>query len=199
MADRVGSRTAYRNGMVLFVAASAACGLAPSLPFLIGARIVQGIGAALVTPTSLSLIREAFEDSRERARAIAFWAMGGSVAAAAGPVLGGLLTQVGWRLIFFVNLPVGLAAIGLLTRAARSPRRAVRFDWTGQVSAILALGALTYALIEGGRSGFGSYPIIAAFLVSAASFAVFLAAERRGRHPMVPLSLFRSRPVAVTL
>jgi DHA2 family methylenomycin A resistance protein-like MFS transporter len=122
---------------------------------VVAARIVQGTGAALVTPTSLSLIREAFEDSRERAQAIAFWAMGGSVAAAAGPVLGGLLTQVGWRLIFFVNLPVGLAAIGLLARAAPSPRRAVRFDWTGQITAVLALGALTYALIEGWRAGSG--------------------------------------------
>ena len=199
MADRVGSKTAYRNGMVLFVAASAACGLAPSLRFLVVARIVQGTGAALVTPTSLSLIREAFEDGSERARAIAFWAMGGSVAAAAGPVLGGLLTQVGWRLIFFVNLPVGLAAIGLLARAAPSPRRAVRFDWAGQVSAVLALGALTYALIEGGSSGFGASHIIVAFLVSATSFAVFLVAEHRGRHPMVPLTLFRSRTVAITL
>jgi MFS transporter, DHA2 family, methylenomycin A resistance protein len=199
MADRVGSKTAYRNGIVLFMVASAACGLAPSLRFLVAARIVQGTGAALVTPTSLSLIREAFEDSGERARAIAFWAMGGSVAAAAGPVLGGLLTQVGWRLIFFVNLPVGLAAIGLLARAARSPRRAVRFDWTGQVSAVLALGALTYALIEGGSSGFGSRRIIAAFLISATSFAVFLVAEHRGQHPMVPLTLFRSRTVAITL
>jgi MFS transporter, DHA2 family, methylenomycin A resistance protein len=199
MADRVGSKTAYRIGMVLFVAASAACGLAPSLRFLVVARLVQGTGAALVTPTSLSLIREAFEDSRERAQAIALWAMGGSVAAAAGPVLGGLLTQVGWRLIFFVNLPVGLAAIGLLARAAQSPRRAVRFDWTGQVSAVLALGALTYALIEGGRAGFGASRIIAAFLISAVSFTVFLVAERRGRHPMVPLALFRSRTVAITL
>ncbi|HUK69821.1 MAG TPA: MFS transporter [Streptosporangiaceae bacterium] len=199
MADRIGSKTAYRNGMVLFVAASAACGLAPSLPFLIAARIVQGTGAALVTPTSLSLIREAFEDSKERARAIAFWAMGGSVAAAAGPVLGGLLTQAGWRLIFFVNLPVGLAAIGLLARAAPSPRRAARFDWTGQVSAVLALGALTYGLIEGGSTGFGAGRVIVAFLISATSVAVFLAAEHRGRHPMVPLPLFRSRTVAITL
>lgn len=199
MADRIGSKTAYRNGMVVFVAASAACGLAPSLPFLVTARIVQGTGAALVTPTSLALIRDAFGDSRERARAIAFWAMGGSVAAAAGPVLGGLLTQASWRLIFFVNLPVGLAAMGLLRRAAPSPRRPARFDWTRQVSAVLALAALTYALIEGGSSGFGTGRIIAAFLISATSFAVFLAAEHRGRHPMVPLALFRSRPVALTL
>jgi MFS transporter, DHA2 family, methylenomycin A resistance protein len=199
MADRVGSKTAYRNGMVLFVVASAACGLAPSLPLLVVARIVQGTGAALVTPTSLSLIREAFEDSRERARAIAFWAMGGSVAAAAGPVLGGLLTQVGWRLIFFVNLPAGLAAIGLLAQAAPSPSRPARFNWTGQAAAVLALGALTYALIEGGSAGFGSNRIIAAFLISATSFAVFLLAQRRGRHPMVPLTSFRSRTVAITL
>jgi MFS transporter, DHA2 family, methylenomycin A resistance protein len=199
LADRVGSKNSYRNGMVLFVAASAACGLAPSLPFLVAARIVQGTGAALVTPTSLSLIREAFEDSRERARAIALWAMGGSVAAAAGPVLGGLLTQVDWRLIFLVNLPVGLAAIGFLAQAAPSPRRAGRFDWTGQVTAVLALGALTYGLIEGGSASFGASRVIAAFLIAAASFTVFLFAERRGRHPMVPLTLFRSRTVVFTL
>ncbi len=179
--------------------ASAACGLAPSLPVLVGARIVQGIGAALVTPTSLALIREAFDDSTERAQAIAMWAMGGSVAAAAGPVLGGLLTEAGWRLIFFVNLPVGLAALLLVRLAAPSPGRPARFDGTGQVSAVLALGALTYALIEGGSTSFGRVPIIGTFLIAAAALTVFVTAQHRGRHPMVPLALFTSRPVAVTL
>ena len=199
VADRIGSRSAYRNGMTLFVVASAACGLAPSLPFLIVARLVQGTGAALVTPTSLSLIREAYQDTAERTRAIAYWALGGSVAAAAGPVLGGLLAQVEWRLIFFVNLPVGLTALAVLARVANSPRRPVRFDWAGQVTAVLALAALTYACIEGGSEGFGKPPVLAAFLVAVAGLAVFAVVQSRGRHPMVPLGLFRSRLAGVTL
>jgi DHA2 family methylenomycin A resistance protein-like MFS transporter len=199
MADRIGSKKAYRNGMVLFIVASVACGLAPSLPFLVIARIVQGVGAALVTPTSLSLIREAYEDSTQRARAIAFWAMGGSVAAAAGPILGGLLTQVDWRLIFFVNLPVGAVALTILTRVAPSRPRVARFDVTGQVTAVVALAALTYAFIEGGSVGFAGPQIIAAFAVAAIAAVTFLVAERRGEHPMVPLSLFQSRPVTITL
>ena len=199
VADRVGSRRAYRNGMALFVLASVLCGFAPSLPVLIGARLVQGVGAALVTPTSLSLIREAFEDAHERARAVAFWALGGSVAAAAGPLLGGVLVQADWRLIFFINVPVGAAAIAALTGVAPSPRRRGHFDLPGQASAVLALAALTYGCIEGGSQGFGTAPVIAAFIVAAASFAAFVTVQAKSAQPMIPLHLFRSRPVAVTL
>ncbi len=187
--DRAGARRAYGTGMVVFVAASAACGLAPSLGFLVAARLVQGAGAALVTPTSLALIREAYHDSGQRARAIAYWAMGGSVAAAAGPVLGGALSQLDWRLIFFLNLPAGALALTVLTRVGTSARRVVPFDWTGQVCAVLALAALTYGVIEGGRQGYGSTPILTAFAVAIAAATVFLAAQARGRHPMVPLEL----------
>ncbi len=125
--------------------------------------------------------------------------MGGSVAAAAGPILGGLLTQVDWRLIFFVNLPVGATALAILARVAPSPSRGVPFDWTGQVAAIIGLAALTYAIIEGGSGGFARASIEASFALAVAALAVFLAAQRRGRHPMVPLDLFRSRQVAVAL
>jgi len=199
VADRVGSKNAYRNGMTLFVLASVLCGFAPSLPVLIGARLVQGVGAALVTPTSLSLIREAFEDARERARAIAFWALGGSVAAAAGPLLGGVLVQADWRLIFFINVPVGAAAIAVLAGVAPSSRRRAHFDLPGQVTAVVALAALTYGCIEGGSLGFGTGPVIAAFIVAILSFAAFVAVQARSAQPMIPLGLFRSRPVAVTL
>ncbi|MGH9057306.1 MAG: MFS transporter, partial [Acidimicrobiales bacterium] len=136
ISDRIGARSAYRVGMVLFVAASVACGLAPSLPFLVAARLIQGTGAALVTPTSLALIRQAYEDPAQRAKAVTYWALGGSAAAAAGPILGGALAQVDWRLIFFLNLPVGVAAVGILTRVGRSPRRPAPFDWAGQASAV---------------------------------------------------------------
>ncbi|MGV1010705.1 MAG: MFS transporter [Dermatophilaceae bacterium] len=101
--ERVGAKRAYAAGMILFVLASATCGAAPSLGVLIAARFVQGLGAALITPTALALIREAYEDADRRARAIAYWAMGGSIAAAAGPIVGGALTQVDWRIIFYLN------------------------------------------------------------------------------------------------
>lgn len=199
VADRVGSKNAYRAGMALFVLASLLCGMAPSLPVLMAARLIQGAGAALVTLTSLSLVSEAFEEARERARAIALWAVGGSVAAAAGPLLGGVLVQANWRLIFFINVPVGAMTLAALARAAGSPRRPARFGVLGQVAAVLALGALTYGCIEGGSTGFGAAPVIAAFAVAVAAFGTFLAVQARSSHPMIPLALFRSRPTAVTL
>ena len=199
IADRVGSRRAYRNGMLLFVVASAACAIAPSLQLLILARLFQGTGAALVTPTALSLIREAYDDVRSRAKAIAYWGVGGSIAAAAGPILGGLLTQIDWRLIFLINLPVGLAALLVLRTVADSPRRPTPIDWAGQVTAILGLGALTAAFIEGGSIGFTSPPILAAILIAIISLTSFLRVEAAGTHPMVPLRLFRSRPIAISL
>jgi MFS transporter, DHA2 family, methylenomycin A resistance protein len=200
VADRIGGRRAYGMGMLLFVLASLACGLAPSLPILVVARLVQGVGAALITPTSLSLIREAFDDATARARAVAYWALGGSIAAAAGPILGGLLAQVNWRLIFLINLPVGLVALLVLRQVARSPQhQRTSFDWLGQLTAVLALGALTYGCIEGGSRGFGNPVIIAAFVVAVLAAGAFLLVQARGRHPMVPLTLFRSRSVATTL
>jgi DHA2 family methylenomycin A resistance protein-like MFS transporter len=127
--DRAGARRAYGLGMILFTIASLACGFSPSLPVLIAGRILQGIGAAMITPSSLALIREAYHDAAQRGRAIVYWGLGGSVAAAAGPVLGGVLTQIDWRLIFFVNLPVGAAALLVLSHVA--PRRAARNPLTG--------------------------------------------------------------------
>jgi MFS transporter, DHA2 family, methylenomycin A resistance protein len=125
--------------------------------------------------------------------------LGGSVAAAAGPVLGGLLTQVDWRLIFFVNLPVGAAALGVLSRVAPSPRRPAPFDWAGQVTAVLALASLTYGIIEGAEAGYGSPGILLMFAVCVVSAVVFIVVQARGRHPMIPLDLFRSRAVSTAL
>jgi DHA2 family methylenomycin A resistance protein-like MFS transporter len=167
LADRIGARRTYGVGMGLFVAASAASGFAASLGVLVAARLLQGVGAALVTPTSLVLISTAYHDSTARAKAIALWAMGGSVAAAAGPLLGGAITQVDWRLIFFLNLPVGAGAFAVLARVQRSQRRVVPFDRAGQVSAIVALAAVTFAVIEGAGYGYGSPVILAAGAVVA--------------------------------
>jgi DHA2 family methylenomycin A resistance protein-like MFS transporter len=197
--DRAGARRAYGLGMILFTIASLACGFSPSLPVLIAGRILQGIGAAMITPSSLALIREAYHDAAQRGRAIVYWGLGGSVAAAAGPVLGGVLTQVDWRLIFFVNLPVGAAALLVLSRVAPSPRRPKPFDWFGQVTAVLALASLTYGIIEGASVGYGTPEILTLFAVCAGSVAAFILAQARVRHPMVPLDLFRSRTVSTTL
>lgn len=197
--DRAGARRAYGLGMILFTAASAACAFSPSLAALIAGRILQGIGAAMITPGSLALIREAYDDAVQRGRAIVYWGLGGSGAAAAGPVLGGVLTQIDWRLIFFVNLPVGAAALLVLSRVAPSPRRPMPLDWFGQITAVLALAGLTYGIIEGAAVGYGRPEILTLFAVCAGSVAAFALAQSRGRHPMVPLDLFRSRTVSTTL
>ncbi|MEV6547026.1 MFS transporter [Streptomyces sp. NPDC051665] len=197
ISDRAGAHRAFGTGMAVFVGASAAGGLAPTLALLIAARLVQGAGAAMMLPSSLTLIREAFPDPVRRGRAIAVWTVAGSVAAAAGPVAGGVLSLVSWRMIFFINLPIGLAALLLLARAPRSLRRPAPLDWTGQVSAVLAMGGLTFAVIEAGADGFGAPRVLAAFAIAVPALAVFLAAQIRGRHPMVPPDLFRTRAVLI--
>src|SRR5438128_385420 len=199
LSDGIGARQAFGVGLSTFVAASAACGLAPQLGVLVAERLAQGGGAAVMLPASLALIREAYSDARQRARAIAIWSLGAAVASSAGPVVGGFLTLLSWRMIFFINLPVGLVALYLLLRVARSPRRPAPFDWVGQVTAILGMGALTYGLIEGGAEGFGTPHVLAVLASAVLAVVAFLAAQARGAHPMVPLELFRSRPVAVSV
>src|SRR6266852_1752320 len=140
VSDRVGAKRLYATGLAAFLIASAACGLAPALGFLVGGRAVQGSAAAVMLPASLALVRQAFAEPARRLKAIAQWSVGGAVAIAAGPVAGGVLTSaVSWRAIFVVNLPVGLVTLALLARAPRSPRRAVPLDPAGQVTAIVAL------------------------------------------------------------
>jgi MFS transporter, DHA2 family, methylenomycin A resistance protein len=199
LADRIGARRAFGAGLVLFTVASAACGLAPGLAVLIVARFVQGASAAVLMPSSMSLLRQAYPDQARRARAIALWGLGGGVAASCGPVLGGLLTLASWRMIFCVNVPAGAVALLLLARTRRSPHHKVPFDWTGQVTAVLAMGGLTYGAIEAGATGFTAPRVLAAFAVAVVALAAFLAAQARGAHPMLPLSLFRSRAVSVAV
>ncbi|MEV0599883.1 MFS transporter [Streptomyces sp. NPDC050315] len=199
LSDRIGARQAYAVGIALFIVASAACGLAPSLGALVAARLAQGAGAAVMMPATLSLIREAYPDPVKRARAISLWAVGGAVASAAGPLAGGALSLISWRMIFFINLPVGLVALFILTRVARSPQRAVPFDWMGQVTSILAMGALTYGAIEAGTLGFAAPEVLIALAVAAVALFAFVLAQARGKHPMVPLDLFQSRTVVISV
>lgn len=197
--DRIGSKRAFGFGMVVFGLASAACAVAPTLPILIAARILQGVGAALITPASLALIREAFTDRAARGRAITYWALGGSVAAAAGPVLGGAFTQLDWRLIFLINLPVGAVALVVLSKVTASPTRTVPFDWAGQLSAVAALAGLTYGIIEGANHGYTSPIILTSIAIAVCGGIVFVLTQLRGRYPMVPPSLFTSPVVAISL
>jgi MFS family permease len=125
--------------------------------------------------------------------------MGGVAASTSGPLLGGLLTLMSWRLIFFINLPVGAVAMGLLARMAPSPRHQAAFDWAGQATAVVAMGALTYGAIEAGAAGFTAPSVVAAFCVAVVALVGFVVVEARAAHPMVPLRLFRSRNVSVSV
>jgi MFS transporter, DHA2 family, methylenomycin A resistance protein len=197
LSDRVGASRAFTAGAGMFAAASAACGLAPSLGWLVTARFVQGSAAAVLMPASMALLSHAFPEGPDRARAVGLWAMGGVAASTSGPLLGGLLTLVSWRLIFFINLPAGAAAVVLAARMAPSPRRRASFDWAGQLTGVAAMGALTYGAIQAGAAGFAAPQVLAGFAVAVVSLAGFLAVEARAAHPMVPLGLFRSRNISV--
>jgi DHA2 family methylenomycin A resistance protein-like MFS transporter len=193
LGDRFGARRTFSAGFVIFVLASVACGLAPVMAVLIAARAVQGAGAALLGACSLTLLSHAFTDTRERARAIAAWAAGAAGALSAGPIIGGLLIAwLGWRAIFFINLPVGAVGLWLTRRYAPKAAPSGRtIDVPGQLTAIAAMSALAWALIDGGTAGFASPPVLAALAVAAVSAAAFISTEARSRAPMLPLPLFR--------
>jgi EmrB/QacA subfamily drug resistance transporter len=197
--DRIGSRRAFGAGVVVFVLASIACGVAPTMSVLVAARFVQGSAAAAMMPASMALIRQAYPDARARGRAVSVWAMGGAVAASSGPVLGGVLNLIDWRLIFFVNVPVGALALLLLARTERSTPRRVPFDLVGQMTGVLAMGGLTFGAIRAGTAGFADAAVIAAFVLAVLALAGFVRSQRVVAHPMLPLQLFRSRTVVITV
>lgn len=198
VSDRAGAKRVFGYGLAVFTAASAACGLAPWLGFLVGARVVQGGAAAVMLPASLALVRQAYRDPARRARAIAIWSAGAASAIAAGPVIGGVLTSAAdWRTIFFVNLPVGLVALAMLAGTPASPRRSVPLDLAGQAAAIVTLAALAFGVISGGASGFSRPQAAGALALAALAGTVFVLAEARVAHPMVPLRMFRSAVVTV--
>ena len=194
LGDRVGAKRVFIAGFSVFTVASAICGLAPALGVLIAARALQGAGAALLVPCSLTLLNHTYPEPRERSRAIGRWAVGASAALSAGPLVGGVLTAtLGWRAIFFINAPVGMTGIFLTSRYAsetsRSPGRGV--DPPGQLTAILCLTLLAAATIRGGADGFGSTTVLAGYAAAAVAGMAFLAIEARRARPMLPLRLFR--------
>src|ERR1700754_1457689 len=194
LGDKFGRRTVLRVGLVTFIAASLACAVAPSLPLLLVARAIQGVGAAVMLPQGLAITAAAFPNPVERARATAAWAMAAAMSTAIGPILGGVLTDtVGWRYIFWLNAPVGVLALLMTYRylpESRDPD-AASFDVRGQTFAMLGLGTLTIVLVEGRT--LASAWTVALTVVAVAGIAAFLRSQRCVRHPMLPLDLFRSR------
>jgi len=196
LGDRFGARKVYLSGMALFAAASLACGLAPSAGVLIAARALQGAGAAAMLPCSLTLLNHAAgHDSGLRAKAVGLWTAAGGIAIAAGPLIGGLLLGVtSWRAIFLVNLPVCAVAAALTLRAAETEPKAKHggFDLPGQLLGILALAAVTAAVIEAKPLGLLNGAVLGAGALGLAAGAGFVLVERRSASPMLPLSLFRN-------
>jgi MFS transporter, DHA2 family, methylenomycin A resistance protein len=195
LSDRIGARRAFATGLSGFVMASAACGLAPTLNVLVAGRLVQGATAAVIMPSSMALIREAYPNPARRRRAIAWWAMGAAVGTTSGPMLSGLLSLLTWRALFFVNLPVGAAALLMLARIRRSPRRPVPLDWLGQTTAVLAMGGLTYGVVEAGVAGPTEPRVLVPLAAALAALGVFIVAQLRGTHPMVPPDMVRTPTV----
>ena len=195
LADAYGRRLVFVVGIAIFTLASLACGMASSGEALIAARVAQGVGAALMSPATLSIIAVTFPP-RQRGTAIGIWAGTSALALALGPLIGGLLTEhASWNWIFFVNVPIGvlgIAASFLLIDESRDESHE-RLDLPGLATSGLGLFALTYGLIEGNNSGWGSVRIVGAFVVAAVSLTAFILLERRQRAPMLDLTLFRNR------
>ncbi|MFC9929512.1 MFS transporter [Streptomyces sp. NPDC127190] len=194
-ADRIGRRRVFMAGLVVFSVGSLLCSLAPNLELLIVFRMVQAVGGSMLNPVAMSIITNTFTDARERARAIGAWGAVVGISMAAGPLVGGLLVQsVSWRAIFWINLPVGLAALLLTLRfvpESRAPK-ARRPDPVGQLLVIALFGALTYAIIEAPSSGPGTVAPFAA--VALAALLALLWYEPRREEPLIDLRFFGSAP-----
>jgi EmrB/QacA subfamily drug resistance transporter len=196
-ADRVGRRRVFQIGLGLFTLGSLLCSLAPSLGWLVAFRMLQALGGSMLNPVAMSIITNTFTDPAERARAIGIWGAVWGVAMALGPIAGGVLvTSVGWPGIFWVNIPVGVAAIILTALFVPESRaaRARRLDPVGQLLVVLTLASLTYGIIEAPTSGWTSPKILTAFGVAAAALICLLAYEPRQREPLIELRFFRSVP-----
>jgi EmrB/QacA subfamily drug resistance transporter len=202
LGNRLGRRTAFLGGIVVFMVGSLSCALAPDLPVLLAARVVQALGVAVMLPQTLSILVHEYGEPAARSRAIGVWAGVASLALAAGPVLGGVVITVSdWRTGFYVTLLLAAVALGLGHRVIpRSrhgrPASGPAVDWSGGALGVLWLAALVYGLIEAGDRGWGSPTIVASFVVAAAGAVAFLVTQRRlarrGRTPLMPLHLWRA-------
>ncbi|MET9292202.1 MFS transporter [Streptomyces sp. NPDC003077] len=200
-ADLLGRRRLYVIGLVIFAVASLACGLAPDEGTLIVARVVQGAGAAAMFATNTPLLMAAYQ-GRDRGVALGIWGGTNGAAAAAGPVLGGLLTQyLDWRAIFLVNLPITAVAVWLTVRTVKESHgnRSARIDWPGAVSFTVCAGALTYGLMRGGDAGWTETGTLVSLAAALLGLVVFIVVERRARQPLLDLALMRRPSFAVLM
>ncbi|HEY2565474.1 MAG TPA: MFS transporter [Acidimicrobiales bacterium] len=197
MADRFGRRRTFQLGLVIFTLGSLLCSLAPGLVWLIVFRMIQAVGGSMLNPVAVSIIRNTFLDPKERAQALGAWGAVIGISLALGPVVGGILVHnVGWQSIFWVNIPVGVAAIALTARfvpesRADHPRR---LDPIGQLLVIVFLASLTYSIIEGPQAGWGSAQIVGLFTLAVVSFGLLVWYERRRFEPLIDVRFFRSTP-----
>jgi DHA2 family methylenomycin A resistance protein-like MFS transporter len=202
LSDRFGPKRVFTVGLVVFGLTSLWCGLAPDLSGLVTARVIQGLGAALLIPSSLAIVSRTFTIPVERARALSVWGgIGGGSAMTAGPILGGLLTgYLGWRSVFLINVPVGILALAMAKHIAAEEPNARRrgLDLPGQITAVVSLAALTYLFIEGPNLGWTSEPAVISGFIAAAFGMAFFAFERQGNDPMLPLELFRNRDFSLS-
>jgi EmrB/QacA subfamily drug resistance transporter len=202
MADRLGRKRTFVAGLAVFSVASLLCSLAPSVGTLVAFRVLQAVGASMLTPVAMSIITNTFTDPRERAQAVGIWGAVFGLSMALGPIVGGAaVSSVDWRAIFWINLPVGLAAIILTLRfvpESRAPRPR-RFDGVGQLLVVVLLVTLTFAIIEAPSRGWSSPVILASFTASGAALAALLLYEPRREEPLIDLRFFRSVPFASSI
>jgi EmrB/QacA subfamily drug resistance transporter len=196
-ADRIGRRRVFQLGLVTFSLGSLLCGLAPSLDALVAFRVLQAIGGSMLNPVAMSIVRNVFEDPRERAQAIGIWGAVFGLSVALGPVVGGALVDaISWRAVFFVNVPIGLAGVlltALYVPESRAPQSR-RLDPVGQLLVIAALASLTYAIIEGPGHGWTSFEILGLFGGSLVCFLGLVLYELRRHEPLLEIRFFRSVP-----
>lgn len=201
LSDRVGAKSGYLIGLGIFALGSAACSAAGTMGMLIGARVVQGIGAAWLMPCSLALITHSFPDRHARRRALAVWGGASGIGLASGPILGGVLTSAfSWRAIFLVNVPVALIAAALLVRhVAETERHHHRLDAAGQLLAVASLSALTAGFIVAGQDGWLAGRTLGLLIAGMATALAFIVAERAVPHPMVDPVLFERRSFSLSI
>ncbi|AOK59141.1 MFS transporter [Burkholderia ubonensis] len=198
LGDRLGARRMFMTGYAIFALSSIGCGVAQSMEALIAWRLVQGVGASLLVPNSLAVLRLAFQDPAARSRAIGWWGAGGGIALAAGPLTGGLLVAAfGWRSIFLVNVPVGIAGIWMTWRfvPGTQAQRGRSLDLPGQLTGAFALAALTFASTEVSALGWRSPIILAAFALCVGLSIAFIRLEARNPAAMLPVALWQNRIV----
>jgi len=193
LGDKIGRKKIYMWGILIFIVGSAACGFAPDVNYLIGFRILQGAGGALMIPGSLSLISSSI-DEKERGKAIGTWSAFTTVVTMGGPILGGALADAGlWRYIFFINIPIGIISLVILWRKVneiRSKDSDRSIDFPGAAAIALSLASLTFGFLRAPKLGFGNWQVAVSLAAGALLLVLFIRIEAKSKHPMMPLALF---------